>query len=162
MPPKIYFLTLIAKRDSTIASLNDLFEFHVFYQVEPLLSGTLSNVQKQVKSKQRSVKKQQDTIADRLTESASEELQTKNQVVGDEAKAKFLKYAERFAIYQKSFVIEKLLFKQEVLKAMTSVVTKMTDVLSLQKYTGQRNCQFPRGMVLENLTQLRSTNFSIE
>ena len=162
MPPKIDFLTLIAKRDSTIASLNDLFEFHVFYQVEPLLSGTLSNVQKQVKSKQRSVKKQQDTIADRLTESASEELQTKNQVVGDEAKAKFLKYAEQFAIYQKSFVIEKLLFKQEVLEAMTSVVTKMTDVLSLQKYTGQRNCQFPRGMVLENLTQLRSTNFSIE
>ena len=161
MPPKIDFLTLITKRDSTIASLNDLFEFHVFYQVEPSLSS-LENVQKQVKSKQRSVKKQQDTIADRLTESASEELQTKNQVVGDEAKAKFLKYAERFAIYQKSFVIEKLLFKQEVLKAMTSVVTKMTDVLSLQKYTGQRNCQFPRGMVLENLTQLRSTNFSIE
>ena len=161
MPPKIDFLTLIAKRDSTIASLNDLFEFHVFYQVEPSLSS-LENVQKQVKSKQRSVKKQQDTIADRLTESASEELQTKNQVVGDEAKATFLKYAERFAIYQKSFVIEKLLFKQEVLKAMTSVVTKMTDVLSLQKYTGQRNCQFPRGMVLENLTQLRSTNFSIE
>ena len=88
MPPKIDFLTLIAKRDSTIASLNDLFEFHVFYQVEPLLSGTLSNVQKQVKSKQRRVKKQQDTIADRLTESASEELQTKNHVVGDEAKAK--------------------------------------------------------------------------
>ena len=161
MPPKIDFLTLIAKRDSTIASLNDLFEFHVFYQVEPSLSS-LENVYKQVKSKQRSVKKQQDTIADRLTESASEELQTKNQVVGDEAKAKFLKYAERFAIYQKSFVIEKLLFKQEVLEAMTSVVTKMTDVLSLQKYTGQRNCQFPRGMVLENLTQLRSTNFSIE
>ena len=161
MPPKIDFLTLIAKRDSTIASLNDLFEFHVFYQVEPSLSS-LENVQKQVKSKQRSVKKQQDTIADRLTESASEELQTKNQVVGDEAKAKFLKYAEQFAIYQKSFVIEKLLFKQEVLEAMTSVVTKMTDVLSLQKYTGQRNCQFPRGMVLENLTQLRSTNFSIE
>ena len=161
MPPKIDFLTLIAKRDSTIASLNDLFEFHVIYQVEPSLSS-LENVQKQVKSKQRSVKKQQDTIADRLTESASEELQTKNQVVGDEAKAKFLKYAERFSIYQKSFVIEKLLFKQEVLKAMTSVVTKMTDVLSLQKYTGQRNCQFPRGMVLENLTQLRSTNFSIE
>ena len=72
MPPKIDFLTLIAKRDSTIASLNDLFEFHVFYQVEPSLSS-LENVQKQVKSKQRSVKKQQDTIANRLTESASEE-----------------------------------------------------------------------------------------
>ncbi|RMX55541.1 hypothetical protein pdam_00024527 [Pocillopora damicornis] len=97
MPPKIDFLTLIAKRDSTIASLNDLFEFHVFYQVEPSLSS-LEN---------RSVKKQQDTIADRLTESASEELQKENQVVGDEAKANFLKYAERFAIYQKS-LLEKL------------------------------------------------------
>ena len=47
----------------------------------------------------REVLKSSKTIADRLTESASEELQTKNQVVGDEAKAKFLKYAERFAIY---------------------------------------------------------------
>ena len=68
MPPKVELSTHIAKRDSTIASLNDLFEeFHVLYvyQVEPLLS-TLKNVYKEVESKYRSVKKQQETIADRL------------------------------------------------------------------------------------------------
>ena len=87
MPPKVELSTLIAKRDTTIASLNELFEeFYVLYQVEPLLS-TLENVYKEVESKYRSVKKQQETITDRLNESPSGELQTKNQEIGDEAKA---------------------------------------------------------------------------
>ena len=51
----------------------------MFNQVEPVLS-TLENVNKEVESKYRSVKKQRETIVDRLIESASEELQTKNQV----------------------------------------------------------------------------------
>ncbi|RMX44180.1 hypothetical protein pdam_00002491 [Pocillopora damicornis] len=58
-----------------------------------------------------------------------------NQVIGDEAKANFLKCAEQFAIYQKSFATEKPLFKHEALEAMTlAVITKTTDVLSSQKY----------------------------
>ena len=62
------------------------------------------------------------------------ESQTKNQVIGDEAKANFLKCAEQFVNYQKSFATEKPLFKLEVLEAMALAVTKMTDVLSSQKY----------------------------
>ena len=102
----------------------------MLYQVEPVLT-TFENVYREVESKYRRVKKQQETFTDRLIESASGELQEKNQVIGDEAKANFLKCAEQFAIYQKSFATEKPLFKHESLEAMTSaVITKMTDVLS--------------------------------
>ena len=66
----------------------------------------------------------------------SEELQRKSQVICGEAKAKFLKHTEQFAIYQKSFLTEKPLFKQQALEAMTSAVTKIQDILSLQNYTG--------------------------
>ena len=133
MPPKVELSTLIAKRDSTIVSLNELFEeFYMLYQVEPLLS-TLENVYKEVESKYRSVKRQQETITDRLNASAPGELQTKNQEIGDEAKANFLKCTEQFAIYQKSFAAEKPPFKHEALEAMTSAVTKMADVFEFAK-----------------------------
>ena len=121
------------RKETIQASLNDLLEeFHVLYQVGPVLS-TLENVYKEVESKYRSVKKQQEIIADRLLESASEEQQTTNQEVFDKAKADLLKCAEQLAIYQKSFASEKPPFKHETLEAMTSAVTKMADVLSSQK-----------------------------
>ena len=112
----------------------DIVSPDVLYQVEPVLS-TFENVYREVESKYRRVKKQQETFTDRLIESATGELQAKNQVIGDEAKANFLKCAEHFAIYQKSFATEKPLFKHEALEAMTlAVITKTTDVLSSQKY----------------------------
>ena len=89
-------------------------------------------------SKYRSVKKPQETIADRLAEHVSEESQTKNQVIGDEAKVNFLKCAEQFVNYQKSFATEKPLFKHEVFEAMAVAVTKMTDVLSSQRYASHK------------------------
>ena len=50
MPPKVELPTFIAKGDSTIASLNDLFEvFHMLYQAEPVWS-TLENVYKEAES----------------------------------------------------------------------------------------------------------------
>ena len=121
------------RKETIQASLNDLLEeFHVLYQVGPVLS-TLENVYKEVESKYRSVKKQQEIIADRLLESASEEQQITNEEVFDKAKADFLKCAEQFAIYQKSFASEKPPFKHERLEAMTSAVTKLADVPSSQK-----------------------------
>ncbi|CAH3155537.1 unnamed protein product [Pocillopora meandrina] len=129
MPPKAELSTFIAGRDSAIVSLNDLLEeFHV--QVEPVWS-TLEYVDKEVESKYR------------------------KSVIGDEAKANFLKCEEQFVIYQKSFATEKPRFKHEALEAMTLAVTKMTNVLSSQKYAshgleklsvlaqlGSTNCQF--------------------
>jgi len=58
MPPKVESVaTLIAKRDITIASLDELLEeFNVLYQVESELI-TLENVHAEIAAKYRSVKK---------------------------------------------------------------------------------------------------------
>ena len=60
MPPKVESIaTLIAKRDITIASLDELFEeFEMLYQVESELIA-LDNTYKEIAVKFRSVKKQQ-------------------------------------------------------------------------------------------------------
>ena len=77
-------------------------EFQVLYKVQPVLS-TLENVYKEMKIKYRSVKKQQETITDRLIETGSTEEQLKaNQQVGDKVRIDFLKYSEIFATYQKA------------------------------------------------------------
>ena len=54
----------------------------------------------------------------------------------DKVKGDFLKYREIFATYQKACNSQKLLDKHDALKhlkAMTTVVTKVADVLGLQK-----------------------------
>ena len=133
MPPKVELLTLVAKRDSTIASLNDSFkEFYVLYQVEPLLSTPKTCIKKSNINVEvlKSSKKQLPTD---LLNQCQENYKQKNQEIGDRAKANFLKCTEQFAIYQKSFAAEKPPLKHEALEAMTSAVTKMADVLSLQK-----------------------------
>ena len=57
MSPKVDVTTLIAKRDSTIGSLHDLFEeFNVLFEIQPVIS-ILENVYNEVESKYRSVKK---------------------------------------------------------------------------------------------------------
>ena len=61
----------------------------VLYKVQPVLS-TLENVYKEMEIKYRSVKKQQETITDRLIETGSTEEQLKaNQQVGDKVRAIF-------------------------------------------------------------------------
>ena len=75
MPPKMDVSILTAKRDSTIVALYKLLEeFQVLYKVQPVLS-TLKNVYKEMEIKYRSDKKQQETITDRLIETASTEQQ---------------------------------------------------------------------------------------
>ena len=72
MPPKVDVTTLIAKRDSTIGSLHDLLEeFNVLFEIQPVIS-ILENVYNEVETKYRSVKKQQETIAEKLCEASTE------------------------------------------------------------------------------------------
>ena len=64
MPPKVDVATLIAKRDSTIGSLYDLLdEFNLLFILE--------NVYK-VEIKYKSIKKQQEAIADKFCEVSTE------------------------------------------------------------------------------------------
>ena len=134
MPPKVDVSILIAKRDSTIVALYELLEeFQVLYKVQPVLS-TLENVYKEMEIKYRSVKKQQETITDRLIETGSTEEQLKaNQQVGDKVRSDFLKYSEIFATYQKACNSQEPALKHDALEAMTTAVTKMADVLGSQK-----------------------------
>ena len=72
MPPKVDVTTVIAKRDSTIGSLHDpLEEFNVLFEIQPGIL-TLENVYNEVETKYRSVKKQQETIAEKLCEASTE------------------------------------------------------------------------------------------
>ena len=137
MPPKVESIeTLIAKRDITIASLDELYEeFNLLYQVEPELIA-LENVQKEIAIKYRSVKKQQSTIAERLIESGETEdsKMSTNKQIGDKVKTDYLKCTERFVVYQKKWNADKKpTDEHEKLDAMTFAVTKMADVLSTQK-----------------------------
>ena len=129
MPPKVDVSILIAKRDSAIVALYKLSEeFQVLFKVQPLLS-TPENVYKDMEIKYRSVKKQQETITDKLIETGStEELIKANQQVREKVGGDFLKYSEIFATYQTCNPQEPLL-KHDALKAMTTAVTKMADVL---------------------------------
>ena len=85
--------------------------------------------------KYRRVKKQQETITDRLIEMGStEELLKANQQVRDKVRGDFLKYSEIYATYQKACnTLQEPLLKHNALKAMTTAVTKMADVLGSQK-----------------------------
>lgn len=71
MPPKIDLSLLIAKRDNSANSLNELFEeFQVLYNVQAEIS-TVENVYKQIEKKFRLLKQQQEIIMDRILENKS-------------------------------------------------------------------------------------------
>ena len=105
----------------------------MLYKVQPVLT-TLENVYKDMEIKYRSVKKQQETITDRLIETGSTEEQLKaNQQVEASVRVDFLKSSEIFVSCQKACNFEKSSLKHDALEAMTTAVTKMADVLGSQK-----------------------------
>ena len=137
MPPKVESIaTLIAKRDITIASLDELFEeFDVLFQGESELIS-LENVRADIAVKFRSVKKQQETIADSLIEAglSSGDEMSANKQIGDKVKSDYLKCTEKFVVYQKKCNADKKPFSDhEKLEAMTTAVAKMVDVLGSEK-----------------------------
>jgi len=139
MPPKVENIaTLVAKRDIAIISLDELCEeFNLLYQAEPELI-TLKNVFKEIAINYRSVKKQQSTIAEKIIESGETESDkmNANKQIGDKVKSDYFECTERFFVYQKKSNTEKKPSNDHgKLKAMTSAVTKMADVISTQNNT---------------------------
>ena len=59
-----------------------------------------------------------------------------NQQVRDKVKGDFLKYSDIFATYQKACNSQEPLLKHDALKAMTTAVIKIADVLGSQKTAG--------------------------
>ena len=132
MPPKVDVATL--------GSLYDfLEEFNVLFEVQPMIN-ILENVYKEAEIKYRSVKKQQEAIADKLYEvspEGSKELEKVNQELGEKAKVDFLQCSEKFATYQKACSVKKSSDEHNALDVMAEAVTKMAEVLGSQKNVSQ-------------------------
>ena len=89
--------------NNAVGILNELMEeFEAIFAVKPGLER-LEALFNLVESKYRSVKKQQETILDKLIEegaSSEDELVLMNRKVGDNVKADFLQITLKFAAYQ--------------------------------------------------------------
>lgn len=128
MPPKVDVKTLTGKMNNAVGILNELMEeFEAIFAVKPGLER-LEAVFNLVESKYRSVKKQQETILDKLIEegaSSEDELVLTNRKLGDKVKADFLQITLKFAAYQSEKALPKGPDHTETLKTMTSAVDKM-------------------------------------
>ncbi|KAK3738425.1 hypothetical protein QZH41_005627 [Actinostola sp. cb2023] len=87
----------------------------------------------------KSIKKQQESIADKLVEggaSAEDESTLTTQKIGKQVKADYLQIAQKYAAYQKECsLVPEPTVKSDALEAMTSAVTKMADVLESKPNT---------------------------
>lgn len=133
MPPKVDIKTLIAKRDNAIHALKELFEeFESIFALELELER-LTSTFNLMESKYRSIKKQQEVIADKLVEDGgtqTEELLSDAQGVGEKLKTDYIKLARAYAAYQKKINhSEGASGGTETLEAMTSAVKKMAETM---------------------------------
>ena len=131
--PKTDLKTLIGKRDNAIQSIRELFEeFETILTVEPNLER-LETVFNLVEAKYRNIKKQQEVLADRIVEDSApeaDEMLRSNSDVGGKLKNDYLELAKTFAAYQKKLSSAKpSVDNSKSLETMTSVVTKMAEVL---------------------------------
>jgi len=103
MPPKVDMKTLAGKLDNAIKLLYELMEeFETIFSVKPELK-TLEAAFSLVETKYRLVKKQQETILDRLVDEGTgpeDELMLATKKTGDKTKADFLQITLKFAAYQ--------------------------------------------------------------
>ena len=133
MPPKVDISVLIGKKSIAIDALYELFEeFDAVFDVEPELK-TLESVYKQVETKYRSVKKQQETVAEKIIESGfsqEEDVSLENKKAGEKVKSDYLHLTQRFAAYQKRCNATQEPKQNEALTAMTSAVQKMANSLT--------------------------------
>ena len=126
----------------------------------------LENVYNEVESKYRSVKKQQETIAEKLCEASTEgveELREANRKLGEKVKIDFLHCSEKFSTYQKAWNVKKSSVKHNALDVMAEAVTKMAEVLGSQKkiIKDLRNCQFQHGRAIGKVMPLGNANLDI-
>ena len=137
MPPKVDMKTLAGKLDNAVKLLYELMEeFKTIFSVKLELK-TLEAAFSLVETKYRLVKKQQETILDRLVDEGTgpeDELVLATKKAGDKTKADFLQITLKFAAYQKeqnssqnsnnATTLEALTLS---MSSMTSAVQKMAD-----------------------------------
>ena len=139
MPPKVDVKTLASKMENSGEIFYELIEeFEIIFLVKPELK-TLETAFHQVETRYRLIKKQQETILDRLVDDSTdtdEQLLLTTKKLGDKVKADFLQIALKFAAYQKeqnssetsksSVTLEAL---PSSMSSMSTAVAKMADTL---------------------------------
>ena len=155
MPPKVDVKTLVGKMENAGRILYELIEeFEIIFSVKPELK-TLEAAFHQVDTRYRLIKKQQETILDRLVDDGTEteeELLLTTKKLGDKVKADFLQIALKFAAYQKEQNSSEASKSSVTLEALTSsmstmstAVTKMADTMvSKPKLSGLQRLPVPK------------------
>ena len=134
MPPKVNVKTLAGKMENAVNILYELMEeFVTIFSVKPELK-TLEAAFTLVETRYRQIKKQQETILDKLVDegAATDEgpfLTTRK--LGDKAKVDFLQIALKFAAYQnEQNSSEASRNDSETLEALTSSMSSMTSAVA--------------------------------
>jgi len=126
MPPKVDIKTLTGKMENAGKILCELIEeFEIIFSVKPEVK-TLETAFNQVETRYRLIKKQQETILDKLVDDSTEtdeELLLTTKKLGDKVKADFLQIALKFAAYQKEQNSSETSKSSVTLEALTSSIS---------------------------------------
>ena len=135
MPPKADVKTLESKMENSgeIFYMYELIEeFEIIFSVKPELK-TLKTAFHQVETRYRLIKKQQETILDRLVDDSTdtnEQLLLTTKKLGDKVKADFLQIALKFAAYQKDQNSSETSKSSVTLEALTSSMSSMSTAVA--------------------------------
>jgi len=126
MLPKVDIKTLTGKMENAGKILYELIEeFEIIFSVKPEVK-TLETAFNQVETRYRLIKKQQETILDKLVDDSTEtdeELLLTTKKLGDKVKADFLQIALKFAAYQKEQNSSETSKSSVTLEALTSSIS---------------------------------------
>ena len=133
MPPKVDVKTLASKMENSGEIFHELIEeFEIIFSVKPELK-TLETAFHQVETRYRLIKKQQETILDRLVDDSTdtdEQLLLTTKKLGDKVKADFLQIALKFAAYQKEQNSSETSKSSVTLEALTSSMSSMSTAVA--------------------------------
>ena len=133
MPPKVDVKTLASKMENSGEIFYELIEeFEIIFSVKPELK-TLETAFHQVETRYRLIKKQQETILDRLVDDSTdtdEQLLLTTKKLGDKVKADFLQIALKFAAYQKEQNSSETSKSSVTLEALTSSMSSMSTAVA--------------------------------
>ena len=135
MPPKGDSKTLNAKMQNATRSFHELLdEFNTIFSTKPQLER-LKTIFNEVETKYRLIKKQQETIFDKLVDEGIQEEDETTQAnlkLSSKVKADYLDAAQKFVVYEKQCCTEeseKSVGNTEPIEAMAAAVTKMAEAL---------------------------------
>ena len=133
MPPKVDVKILASKMENSGEIFYELIEeFEIIFSVKPELK-TLETAFDQVETRYRLIKKQQETILDRLVDDSTdtdEQLLLTTKKLGDKVKADFLQITLKFAAYQKEQNSSEKSKSSVTLEALTSSMSSMSTAVA--------------------------------